>query len=107
MYVQNDALAFAWHIENQSENKMKSLICQNCIHADECLFLKSMNGVVPMFCEMHETMTKPTKKLNGNHIELVESGITNNIDLCSSCDFRLTCNWRQEKDFVFDCEEYR
>ncbi|MEZ4924305.1 MAG: hypothetical protein R2780_14120 [Crocinitomicaceae bacterium] len=86
---------------------MKSLICQNCIHADDCLFLKAMNGVVPVFCEMHETIIKPAEKLNGNHTDTSKSVIAKNIDLCSSCDHRFACNWRQEKDFVFDCEDYK
>ena len=100
-------LAFAWHRANQSLNEMKSLICQNCIHADECLFLKSMNGKALVYCEMHESVVLQPKKFTTVQKVPSEKEASNNVDLCSSCDHQFGCNWKREKDFVFDCQEYK
>lgn len=35
---------------------------------------------------------------------LIETSSTH--DLCSSCEFKNNCNWKENNDFIFECEDY-
>jgi len=83
-------------------------LCKNCVHRDNCMYLKNCSGPI-LHCELHETQTdEPVKRIPRRHEAPGEKTASGPYKgLCTNCENRETCCLPGKREGVWHCEEYR
>ena len=83
-------------------------ICQTCNHQPRCLFVRAARRPI-MFCDefdnrsAEQTAPAACQSRPSGH----SAGQGPEPGLCTNCDTRLDCNYREPGTTVHECEEYR